>query len=150
VTAPEIGRWPLEPEKAPSAATASLASPAPAPVARGRPPIISYERGQGVSALRRGPLEPRLLSGLPWLAMCVLSLIAWLIAGRGMAMAFILLGLVGTTVLVLLRLAERGVSVLHLWDRRQAARRDLGLPAPRLVRPRTRLRADPDCTNETS
>jgi hypothetical protein len=51
-----------------------------------------------------------------------------------MATAFIVVGFIGIAVLFVLRLAERGVSLLHLWDRRQAARRELGLRASWLFR----------------
>lgn len=139
----DMDRWPLEPES-PSGATpetplttsdGSAASPWTV-----RP--VRFERGRGLRALRRGPLQPGLFSGLPWLALCVLAVVALPVAGQGMATAFLVVGFVGLAVLFTLRIAEWGVSVLHLWDRRQAARRELGLHAPGPLRRRTRDGAD--------
>jgi hypothetical protein len=106
---PEVVSWPLEPE------TVSPFS------------SIDFERGGELWALRRSALQPGLLSGLPWLAVCVLAVVAWPIGGQGMSLAFLLMGFIGLVALFAVRFAEWGVSVLHLWDRRQAARRKLGL-----------------------
>ena len=91
--------------------------PSPRPVGQS-----IFERGRGVGALRRGPLEPRSLSGLPWWALCVLTILAWLIAGRGVATAFLVVGLVGVVLLLTLRSAEWSISVLRLRDRRRRRR----------------------------
>lgn len=134
---PEMVSWPLEPDSSSPSAAVSPASPTRAPVPSERNWAAwpaTFERGRGLGSLRRGPLEPRMMNGLPWLPVCVMTCLAWLIAGRGMATAFIVVGFIGIAVLFVLRLAERGVSLLHLWDRRQAARRELGLRASWLFR----------------